>query len=631
MSEFFRGYVITKNKKCLMPFKNVPSDQLLDYESASKLNEYAGILAEDAILIDVDDREQAEVLMDIVDDQELRCRIYDTDKGRHFLFKNDVVKNCGNSKKLACGLVADIKAGCRNSYSILKVRGKERPIDYDKFDDEEYETLPAWLRPVNYSMDFFTMSAGDGRNQALFNYILTLQSNGFTKDECRQTIRIINQYVLKEPLEDSEIETILRDDAFEKPIFFSGKTFLFDKFANFLKNNNHIVKISGQLHIYCDGIYVADPVYIESEMIRHIPNLSKSKRMEVMAYLELLVRDNVKPAPAHYIAFKNGVYDLHADQLLEFNPDIIITNKIPWDFVSGAYDELTDKTLNKMACQDDQIRALMDEFIGYCFYRRNELRQCAILTGERQNGKSTFLSMLIELLGSENVATLDLKEIGHQFKTAELFNKLANVGDDIEEEFISSPAVFKKIVSGNPVTVEQKGRDPFTLYNYSKLIFSANTIPRIRDRTGAVLSRMTIIPFDAKFTRDDPDFDPYIKYKLIQQGPMEYLIQAGIKGLKRVLENQGFTKANKVQKSLKEYEESNNPILLFFRELDECDVLNEPTNKVFRKYSEFCVENSFTPMSNIEFSKQVKKFFDVQIKQKSIKGKKYRIFVETEE
>lgn len=631
MSEFFRGYVITKNKKCLMPFKNVPSDQLLDYESASKLNEYAGILAEDAILVDVDDREQAETLMNIVDDQELRCRVYDTDKGRHFLFKNDVVKNCGNSKKLACGLVADIKAGCRNSYSILKVRGKERPIDYDKFDDEEYETLPAWLRPVNYSMDFLTMSAGDGRNQALFNYILTLQSNGFTKDECRQTIRIINQYVLKEPLEDSEIETILRDDAFEKPIFFSGKTFLFDKFANFLKNNNHIVKISGQLHIYCDGIYVADPVYIESEMIRHIPNLSKSKRMEVMAYLELLVRDNVKPAPAHYIAFKNGVYDLHADQLLEFNPDIIITNKIPWDFVHGAYDALTDKTLNKMACQDDQIRALMDEFIGYCFYRRNELRQCAILTGERQNGKSTFLSMLIELLGSENVATLDLKEIGHQFKTAELFNKLANVGDDIEEEFISSPAVFKKIVSGNPVTVEQKGRDPFTLYNYSKLIFSANTIPRIRDRTGAVLSRMTIIPFDAKFTRDDPDFDPYIKYKLIQQGPMEYLIQAGIKGLKRVLENQGFTKANKVQKSLKEYEESNNPILLFFRELDECDVLNEPTNKVFRKYSEFCVENSFTPMSNIEFSKQVKKFFDVQIKQKSIKGKKYRIFVETEE
>lgn len=631
MSEFFRGYVITKNKKCLMPFKNVPSDQLLDYESVSNLNEYAGILAEDAILVDVDDREQAEVLMGIVDDQELRCRVYDTDKGRHFLFKNDVVKNCGNSKKLACGLVADIKAGCRNSYSILKVRGKERPIDYDKFDDEEYETLPAWLRPVNYSTDFLTMSAGDGRNQALFNYILTLQSNGFTKDECRQTIRIINQYILKEPLEDSEIETILRDDAFEKPIFFSGKTFLFDKFANFLKNNNHIVKISGQLHIYCDGIYVADPVYIESEMIRHIPNLSKSKRMEVMAYLELLVRDNVKPAPAHYIAFKNGVYDLHADQLLEFNPDIIITNKIPWDFVPGAYDELTDKTLNKMACQDDQIRALMDEFIGYCFYRRNELRQCAILTGERQNGKSTFLSMLIELLGSENVATLDLKEIGHQFKTAELFNKLANVGDDIEEEFISSPAVFKKIVSGNPVTVEQKGRDPFTLYNYSKLIFSANTIPRIRDRTGAVLSRMTIIPFDAKFTRDDPDFDPYIKYKLIQQGPMEYLIQAGLRGLKRVLENQGFTKANKVQKSLKEYEESNNPILLFFRELDECDVLNEPTNKVFRKYSEFCVENSFTPMSNIEFSKQVKKFFDVQIKTKSVKGKKYRIFVETEE
>lgn len=79
------------------------------------------------------------------------------------------------------------------------------------------------------------MSAGDGRNQSLFNYILTLQSEDFTKEEARETIRLINRYVLKEPLSERELETILRDDAFKKPVFFKGPTFLFDRFATYLK------------------------------------------------------------------------------------------------------------------------------------------------------------------------------------------------------------------------------------------------------------------------------------------------------------------------------------------------------------------------------------------------------------
>ena len=55
------------------------------------------------------------------------------------------------------------------------------------------------------------MDAGDGRNQALFNYILTLTSNDFSVDDTRECIRILNRFVLKEPLSDDELEVILRD------------------------------------------------------------------------------------------------------------------------------------------------------------------------------------------------------------------------------------------------------------------------------------------------------------------------------------------------------------------------------------------------------------------------------------
>jgi hypothetical protein len=52
--------------------------------------------------------------------------------------------------------------------------------------------------------------------------------------EVTECIRILNRFVLKEPLSDDELEVILRDEAFQKPVFFCDKTFLFDRFATWL-------------------------------------------------------------------------------------------------------------------------------------------------------------------------------------------------------------------------------------------------------------------------------------------------------------------------------------------------------------------------------------------------------------
>lgn len=622
----FRGYVPTRDKKCLKKFKN--TTDLESYRQVKNLSEFAGILAEDVILIDIDDYDQSEIMMDMVEELQLRCRVYETLRGKHFLFKNSDVESNKIHTKLACGLEADIKLGTRNSYSILKFDGKERKIIYDIFEDEEYETVPKYFTPIKTNLDFLNMEAGDGRNQSLFNYILTLQSNDFSVEEARTTIQLINKYILTDKLDDSELQTILRDDAFKKPIFFSKGKFLFDKFAVYLKNNNHIVRINNQLHIYQEGIYVEGQAEIEAAMIEHIPNLNRSKRTEITSYLDILIRKNVKSGNANLIAFKNGVYNLDTDEMLDFSPDIIITNKINHNYNPDAYSELADKTLDKLACGDRDVRLLLEEAIGYCFFRRNELRKSFILTGDKKNGKSTYLAVLKELLGDENTAALDLNELGDRFSSASLFGKLANIGDDIADDFISNPAIFKKIVSGDWIKGENKGQKEFFFKPYCKLVFSANNIPRIKDKSGAVLDRLVIIPFDARFDKNDPDFDPYIKYKLIQEDSLEYLITLGLRGLKRVLESQEFTKSEKVQKSITEYQETNNPILLFFKE--DIQIVNEPTNEVYKKYNEFCLANSFTPMSNIEFSKQVKKHYNLEIKSKSISGKKYRIFMTRE-
>lgn len=609
----YRGFVPTKNKRCLRKFKDA---KLLTLEEVGSYEEFAGILADDIALIDIDDGEQAELMMDIVEELNLDCVVMQTTRGKHFYFKNSGLDKCGTHVKLACGLTADIKIGSHNSYAIVKYNGEERLTEWDTGKIAE---LPKWLFPIKSNLDLFNMQEGDGRNQALYNYILTLTSAGFSKDDTRECLSIINKYVFSVPLSESELETIMRDESFPSESFFEGKTFKHDKFADFLMRNDYIYRINGQLHIYKEGVYVPAKRDIENAMIKHIPFLKMAQRNEVMKYIEIKAEER-EVADARYIAFKNGVYDITEERLLPFSPELIVTNLIPWNYNEQAYSEIVDKTLNKMACNDKKIRHLLEECIGYCFYRRNELSKAFMLTGEKANGKSTFLEMVKTLLGQDNVSALDLNDFDERFSMALMVNKLANIGDDISDEFMHGRSIsaFKKVVSGNQVKAEFKGQDGFFYNPYVKLLFSANDIPRTKDRTGAVLRRLVIVPFNAKFTKDDPDYDPYIIYKLKTQEAMEYLVQIGLDGLFDVIADNGFSESEKVEEAIQEYEEENNPIILF---LKNTEIEGRFTKDCYKEYQVFCLENSYTCMTLTSFTRELKRRLGVVVKNVRVNGK----------
>lgn len=622
----YKGYIALDGKKSIMPFKNKTSDELLTLEQASSFKSYGGVLNDTTILIDIDDYDQSEILYKIVVTKQLKCKIIKTDRGKHFLFKVDRPIPNRTKVHLAIGLTADIKGCSASSYQVIKLNGVEREVLYDS---GEYQLLPKYLLPIKTNMDILGMSEGDGRNNTLFSYILPLTQNEFSKEECRECIGIINDYVLNEPLPNNELATIVRDSAFEKPSFFNSRgVFLFDKFAKYLKQVEHIVKINGKLHIYKDGIYQMGDEQIEAAMIEHIPNLSRSKRQEVLAYLNLLVSRESGIADANLVAFKNGVLNVIDDSFSDFSPEYIITNKIPHNYVPDANSELLKNVMRKLACGDENVTKLLYQAVGYCFYRRNELRKSFFLLGEKRNGKSTFLDMVSTLLGEDNTSNLDLCEIGDRFRTAEITGKLANIGDDINDEWVSNTAIFKKVVSGDTVTAERKGKDPFKLKSFAKFFFSANSLPRLgRGKDSrAVLDRLVIIPFDATFTKNDADYDPFIKYKLRSEDVMEALIAKAVPALREVLAEQAFATSDKVLKSLAEFERTNNPILEFFAELDEIDYINEPVKAVYQKYNAFCLSNNIQALSAIEFQRQMKKEFSIAVKTVGIEGKKVRVY-----
>lgn len=615
---FWKAYTplndkLTKEGKKATKLAYTRQENQLPYEVCDSFKSVSAILAPDAVLLDADDQANHELLLKVIQGEGIKCRATDRDGGRgihaNFLDRQARIKKNATKVMLACGIVVDIKIGRKNGLECIRWQGVERRTIYD---EGPYQDIPCWFWPVDTIIDFQNMGDGDGRNDTLFSYILALQRNGLTVEEIRQTIRITNEYVLKEPVDERELETILRDDAFAKNCFFKSGKFLHDQFAEYIMRNHNVCLVQDQLCIYQDGVYNATEDALERAIIKELPQLKDSQIKEVTKRLRRICPVKQQSRPT-LIAFSNGLYDLETDEFREFTPTEIILNRIPWPYNPTAYSELLDQTLDKITCNDPGIRALLEEVSGYCMYRRNSLEKALILIGEKGNGKSTFLHIIQHMLGDKNIASLDLKELGDRFKTAELFGKLANIGDDIGDEFIANASIFRKLVTGERVSVERKGADPFEFNNYSTFLFSANEIPRIKDKTGAVQRRLAIVPFDAKFTPDDPDYDPNLKYKLSQQEHLEYMIVLSIAGIKRALAQKHFTEPQKVKDANREYEERNNPLLGFVEEIGLDDILHEDTKEIYRKYKEYCFANKFQELSSIEFSRQICKRLKLKI------------------
>jgi putative DNA primase/helicase len=599
----FKGYIPTGGKDGKVPqeeYKN--RTKFYNLDEVEKLDSYGGVLQNNLIQIDVDSEEESEIIFKIIKDLDIQCSILKTDRGKHFYFINPGIDRRKQGYYTPLGIKIDIGLGLQNAVIPLKLKRKKRKFQRKC---DEFQELPKWLNPLTKKpIDFTDMKEGDGRNQTLFNYILTLQSSGFGKEEIRETIKIINKYILQEPLPEREIETILRDEAFLKQSFYKKGKLQYEELAKYLRDNEKIIKINDMLHILKDNVYTSDTKQIEKVMLKYIKNSTNAIRTEVLRYLDLLCQETKMSNPK-YILVENGIYNLESKKLEDLNSTFIIKNKISWNYNPNAYNKSVDNVLNKISCKDKKLRALLEECIGYCLFRRNELGKCIILTGEGKNGKSTFLDMIKYFLGKENYSSLGLEEINQRFKPAQLEGKLANIGDDISNKYVDDNATFKKLVTGETINVERKGKDPFDFENYSKLIFSANEIPRINDKSNGLKRRLLIIPFNAKFSKADPDYDPFIKDKLLTNEGMEYLLKLALEGLQRIIYNNEFTEVECVQAALEEYEAINNPVVAFIDDVGIEGIENEPTKDTHLKYSTWCIENGYRPISNIQFSKEI--------------------------
>lgn len=389
------------------------------------------------------------------------------------------------------------------------------------------------------------------------------------------------------------------------PEFFDGKKFLHNALGDYLIENYGVCKINGTVHIYDNGIYRPGEDALHGIMVDLLPSLSTSRRKETFQYIKVSRRTPVKKlAPPNLIPFRHQIYDINTGDFLDYSKEYVFLNRFPFDYHPDAPEctTVTD-TLKAIACDDDDVVKLLLEAIGNCFYMLNSFRGAVMLYGQSgSNGKSTLLNMVTQLLGRENASFLSLQDTAERFRLMDIYGKVVNIGDDIPDTYFPDSSLFKKLVTGENVMAERKGKDPVSFRPYAKLFFALNNLPPVNDRSRAFFSRILLVPLNNDFSRLDKQ-DRTLKDRVWSQAEMEYLTRLAMDGLKRLFEQGDFTRPLCVTRAMAEYQIECNPVLGFLGEYDS--VVGKPTQKVYADFRSWCNEGGYKLWSRSKFSREV--------------------------
>lgn len=611
-----------------------------DLEEVVHYDNIGMLVPEPYIVLDFDTKSDAKIMYRIAIGLNLKCLIMATTRGYHFWFKSPKPMKNFTKTRLAVGLYADCRSYGKLSYVVVKKDGKWRDWVKTLEADEEVEEIPKFLTPVPFGGEFKGMKNNDGRNQVLYEYILTLQKSGFDKEEVKRTLNVINDYVFAEKIDDEEMEKITRDDAFldDKELEIThciddkGKI-IHNKFGDLLIKKFNIVTFNDRTYIYKNGYYQQDERLIEQAMITLIPTIKSHMRKEVMEYIRILTHLPSKnhKEDTYVINIKNGRLDVRTGELLDHNPEVVEFVRVPVTYIPEHYDEHVDKMLNKLFVNDMEVRDLFEEMIGYCLIRNTRYQRGFLFYGEGSNGKSTMLEMIRNFLGHANVTSTDLTKLHENYAVAELEHKLANIGDDIESNKLKETGTIKRLFTGESITARRIYGSPFSLYSYAKMIFAANKIPYSADKSHGFFRRFEFIPLQATISPSDEDYDPFILDKVTTESAKSYLLNIALEGLNRLMKNGDFTKPKTVQRAKEEYKTTNSHVLFWISEnnITVEDLKSRPIAEWYGEFSDYCKLSGIRNKTNRpNFTKEINTEFNLKSVPKWHDGKTQRMFAE---
>lgn len=260
----------------------------------------------------------------------------------------------------------------------------------------------------------------------------------------------------------------------------------------------------------------------------------------------------------------NGIWNLEKKQLFKHRSTLYTSNQLPIRYDENADCPKFKKFLKSIFGKDKKRIKLLQEIMGYCLTNSVAAQKAFIFLGSGANGKSVILSILIKLVGADNVSTLPLSDFESSFRRRMLVGKKLNVVS--EGEFKSNAFCtnqFKAIVSGDLTTAEVKGGELFNFLPFCRVIVSMNNFPNVKDQSYGFKRRVLVMVFDKVIKKEAQN-----KHLLEElEAELDGIFNFALEGLERLQNNDfNFTSCKKCEQFMNEYFACNNPLDSFIDE-----------------------------------------------------------------
>jgi|GEM_PF-1053340 len=377
-----------------------------------------------------------------------------------------------------------------------------------------------------------------------------------------------------------------------------------------------VEKDSGILYYYVEkeGIY-SDKTeqLLKREIVKRLDENTKAHYyVEVENYIANsapIVEMNANP---ELIAVQNGALNVLTRELKDFSSDYYLTQKLPVKYDTNASCPAIMKFLGEIQPEERQ-RQIVQEYTGYCLYRKIIYHVCLLFVGVGRNGKSKLLELITIFLGKEdNVSDQTIQSLCYnRFSLAELHHKLANISADLPSKELANTGIFKMITGGDRLPGEHKHKNPFNFDNYAKLLFSCNRIPPIPNTEAclAFYSRFKILEFKNTFIGKKAD--KHIIDKLIIPDELSGFLNWALEGLKRLEEQKDFTENMTQEETEKAYVKLSNSAQAYINE--KITVTDEHSDYVFvdvlyRDFITYCHNEKLQTVPKAAFTKTMQEF-----------------------
>jgi P4 family phage/plasmid primase-like protien len=293
----------------------------------------------------------------------------------------------------------------------------------------------------------------------------------------------------------------------------------------------------------------------------------------------------------------------------------------PEDFISlcanAEYREDADcpqflKFLDQITCGDTEMARFIQEYLGYCLTGCTDEQKLMFWVGSGANGKSVLQAVVGNILGAYACPARPETFMAHRFASLgpnpeliALKGKRLVFVPEVGQHQCLNATLLKEVTGEDAISARPLYKDPIQYKPNFKLVFIGNSKPQAPAEDSALWRRLTLVPFNAKFKREQQD--KKLKDKLLTEasGILNWMIAGCVAWRER-----GLLVPSSINQAAKQYRREVDTVQRWIEAACEISAsCVSGGSDLYESYTKWCSRHGDTAINHTAFGQEMSRKF----------------------